>query len=123
VLIVEDDPVAMYVMTVKIALWSLPIQTFTAMNGFEGLVKIGEIHPDLVIVDLNMPGLNGFKMLEIFKQPDSGSYDLPFIAVSAMKDTEIAAKGGIPKEVRYFPKPVDFEQFRKYITELFPTLF
>ena len=63
VLVVEDDPVQRELYSRQFSEWNLPVQLFVAEDGFEGLVLIGRHNPDLVITDLAMPEMDGFKMI------------------------------------------------------------
>ena len=66
-LVVEDDPVQRELYSRQFSEWNLPIQLFMAEDGFEGLVLIGRHSPDLVITDLAMPEMDGFKMIRRLK--------------------------------------------------------
>ncbi len=63
VLVIEDEPALLKLYSMSIGGWDLPIELLTAGDGFEGLLRIGEKRPDLVITDLRMPGMDGFQML------------------------------------------------------------
>ena len=76
ILIIEDD----YVLrsTVKDLLEANNYKVFTASDGIEGLQLAKEISPNLIICDVMMPKLNGFEVLENFKNDISLS-SIPFI--------------------------------------------
>jgi len=109
-LLVEDDAHLARLFTSVVAGWGLPIRVTVAGNGFEGLVRIGEIAPDMVVTDLVMPGMDGMAMLRALKQPGSGFAKLSVVAVSALGAGEIRAQGGLPEGVVYLPKPLDYNQ-------------
>jgi len=62
-LVVEDEPDLLRLYALMIEGWDLPIQLDLARNGFEGLVRLGERRHDVLITDLMMPGMDGFRML------------------------------------------------------------
>jgi len=66
VLIIDDDPFIadMYVMKFKDERFDVA----TARNGNEGLKKITEFDPDVILVDIVMPNMDGFHVLEALKQ-------------------------------------------------------
>lgn len=64
VLIVEDDSVARQLLQSKIAEILPEISVRTAINGVDAVLKIGELQSHVVIIDLNMPGLDGCLLLE-----------------------------------------------------------
>ena len=109
-LLVEDDAHLARLFTSVVSGWGLPIQVTVAGNGFEGLVRVGEIAPDMVVTDLVMPGMDGMAMLRALKKPGSGFAKLSVVAVSALGAGEIRAQGGLPDGVAYLPKPLDYHQ-------------
>lgn len=114
-LLVEDDPDLLRLFTLMSEGWGLPMQLTTASNGFDGLVRIGQIHPDMVVTDLNMPGMDGFKMLRALKKPGSGFEDLEIVVVTALTPGDIRDRGGLPDGVKIFHKPIPFDQLRELV--------
>jgi DNA-binding response OmpR family regulator len=53
-----------------------------AHSGQEGLEKIRETHPDIVLLDIMMPGMNGYEVLRILRQ----RYNIPVIMLTAIKE-------------------------------------
>jgi excisionase family DNA binding protein len=114
VLVVEDDPALRLLFELTLTSWDLPIEVDLADNGFAALLRIGEQRPDLLITDLNMPGMDGFSMLRHLRQSEQWR-DLPVIAVSALGAADVAARGGLPADVRLFGKPVPFAEIEQLI--------
>ena len=108
VLLVEDDPNLLSLFSAVVRGWKMPIELTTATNGFEGLVRIGETRPDIVLTDLMMPGMDGFEMLRALKKPGSGFASLKVFVVSGLSSEEIRARGGLPDGVTYFQKPLNY---------------
>lgn len=61
VLIVEDDPMVLELVTTRLDLAGF--QTFFARNGREGLSRIRDLRPDVLVLDINMPVMDGFEVL------------------------------------------------------------
>lgn len=74
-------------------------------NGFEGMKAIQEQQPDLVFLDVQMPKLNGFEMLELMD-------DAPYIIFATAHD-EYAIKAFEANAVDYLLKPFSRERFRQ----------
>lgn len=72
-------------------------------NGFDGFKKINELKPDLVFLDIMMPKLTGFEMLELLEEP-------PVIVFSTAYD-EYAIKAFEKNAVDYLLKPYSGERF------------
>lgn len=117
-LLVEDDPDLLRLFTLMVEGWDFPVQLTTATNGFEGLVRIGELRPDMVVTDLNMPGMDGFQMVRSLKKPGSGFDDLLVVAVSALSKGDIRDRGGLPEGVTVFQKPVPFHEIQSLARDL-----
>lgn len=115
ILIIDDEPDILK--TMKYNLEFEGYEVFSAQDGEEGLKKIKQALPDLVLLDLKMPGKNGFQIAkEIKSQKEYG--DIPIIVLSALKDEAskyIAAKGGA---VEFIEKPVDIEKLKFYIKDI-----
>lgn len=113
-LVVEDEPDLLKLYRLTIASWDLPLQLVTADNGFEGLMRVGEARPDLLITDLNMPGIDGFRMIRtLCADPSSATMEL--IAVTALGAGEIADRGGLPPQVTVMTKPVPFDRLEQRV--------
>ncbi|MCX8521154.1 MAG: response regulator [Rhodoferax sp.] len=114
-LLVEDEPLVVRVFCSSVATWGFPVQVATAANGFEGLMRMGEIQPDIVVTDLMLPGMDGFEMMRALKQPDSGFGSFKLLVVTALSSEEIAARGGLPEGVVCFHKPVNYVKLEAHI--------
>ncbi len=121
VLVVEDDPTMLRLTTQVIAAWKLPLDLTTASNGFEGLLRIGEMRPNLIITDLNMPGMDGFQMLQSLKRPGSGYESLKVVVISALNAHEVAQGGGLPADVPFLAKPVHYGELEALVRACLPT--
>jgi excisionase family DNA binding protein len=118
ILVVEDDPTLLNLFSMVIDGWKFPLELTLAVNGFDGLLCIGKRTPDVIITDLNMPGMDGFEMLRALKKPGSGFSALKVIVVSALGLDDIKDRGGLPEDVTFFQKPVDFSKLEQLVTAL-----
>lgn len=107
IVIVEDDPVYRELYKLKIASWQLPVDVATASDGFEGLLTIGKLNPAMVITDLGMPGMDGFRMIHALQ---GVSEALHVIVITGLSDQEIERSGGLPESVVILKKPYPLDQ-------------
>lgn len=107
-LVVEDDKDLLKLFAMVVEGWDFAIELTEASNGFEGLLAIGQDRPDVLVTDLNMPGMDGFQMLRALKKPDSGFANLAVVVVSALDHGDIVDRGGLPEGVNFMQKPIDF---------------
>lgn len=119
-LVVEDDADLLNLFTMVVDGWDFPVELSTAVNGFEGLLRIGQVRPDMVVTDLNMPGMDGLQMVRSLKRPDSGYEDLVLIVVTALSKGDIADRGGLPEGTLVFQKPVPFQEIEAIARSLQP---
>jgi twitching motility two-component system response regulator PilH len=92
-------------------------KTLTALNGELG-VELAKAHiPDLILMDLVMPGINGFQATRIIRR-DEITKDIPIVIISGNEQasekfwgTRIGASG-------FLPKPITREELFKSIDEL-----
>jgi|SRR5688572_9077820 len=88
-----------------------------AADGREALAKIMYDSPNLVVLDLHMPGLDGFEVMETLRQnPQYASLPIVALTASAMQgDRERALAAGF---VDYMTKPVSLSVLRNRLLEL-----
>lgn len=115
VLVVEDDSILLKLYKTVITNWNLPVDVITASNGIEGLIRVGKDAPDLMITDLSMPGMDGFQLIRHLAT-SSFREGMEIAVVTGLDPAEIAAHGGLPPDVRVFPKPVPFAQIHAILT-------
>lgn len=110
VMVVEDEPELLRLFVMMIDSWELPVIVTPAGNGFEALLLIGQHPPDLLMTDLNMPGMDGFKMIASLRTVASAFDDMEIVVVTALTAEEIGRRGGLPEGVRVFRKPLPFDE-------------
>lgn len=110
VLVVDDDPLMLRLYELEMAGWGIGLDVVRANNGFEALIRIGEQRPDLLVSDLNMPGMDGFRMIRTLRE-DKGMAGMNMIVVSGLDRSTINAMG-LPPDIPVFPKPVPFNDLR-----------
>lgn len=108
VLVVEDSDETRAMLTRM--LYSEGYTPVEARNGVEALEKVGEYSPDLIIMDLNMPHLDGLTTTERIRQFRAKQSQVPILVITAF-DTygmkEAALEAGCNE---YLMKPLDLDQ-------------
>jgi len=82
VLVVEDEPDT--VLLLKQILRLAGFDVLGAFNGFEAVQKAAETHPDLILLDLMMPGMDGWQTFSYLRQ----TTDVPVVIVSAVHNKD-----------------------------------
>jgi DNA-binding response OmpR family regulator len=90
IFIIEDDKFLRELISKK--LYKENYNVITAVNGEEGIKKIKEEKPDLVLLDLVLPGINGFEVLSQIKNDPTISL-IPVIILSNLGQEEDIEKG------------------------------
>lgn len=80
-----------------------------AADGHAGLSSILKTDPDLVLCDINMPGMSGFEVMERLVELAPSAEAVPFVFLTARTDRESELKGRRLGADDYVTKPVDFE--------------
>ena len=114
ILVVEDNMDSYKL--VKFVLEKKGHTTFLAMNGSEGVNAAIKQKPDLIVMDLSMPLMDGWRATERIRQEPLMS-DIAIIALTARaqpEDRERAFEAGVSE---YITKPVDLPKFVKIIED------
>ncbi|MFH1366750.1 MAG: response regulator [Patescibacteria group bacterium] len=89
ILVIEDDPAELFAM--KKMIQEAGYEILTASDGQTGLNLIKKEKPDLVFLDIILPKINGFDILELVKK-DPQVMKIPIIVLTNLNDEETAMK-------------------------------
>jgi len=106
ILIVEDDPSVLR--ATSYILEKEGYEVISAQNGLEGLKKARESGPDLLILDVMLPGIDGFEICHSLRG-ESQTAQLPILMFSAKGQDSDKATGLKMGADEYITKPVDRE--------------
>jgi len=115
VLIVDDNRASRDL--IRAILKPVRCDVIEASHGQQGLDLLREEHPDLVVLDIDMPGLDGLAVVRIIRQ-DAAFADLPVVAVTAFAmdgDRQKAMTAGF---TAYVTKPVRAAVLRQQVKQL-----
>lgn len=115
VLVADDRPTGREL--VRAVLENSGHQVFEAGDGNEAVEQARRIHPDLIILDIHMPGLDGFQVIEKLRRAE-GFAATPIIALTAsamMGDRERAMAAGF---TGYITKPIRLDALRAEVERL-----
>jgi CheY-like chemotaxis protein len=115
VLLVDDEPQVVFVL--QFSLEAEGYHTFTARNGREALDEIGENHPSLMVLDIMMPTMDGWAVLEELKKlaPEERPR---VVIVSALASRQDRAKAATLGADAYIAKPFDVVDLVKVLRGL-----
>ena len=102
ILLVDDNPTNLQVL--RHTLQSINCKILIAKNGESALDIALEDHPDLILLDIMMPGIDGFEVCRRLKS-DPSTDDIPVIFLSSLGDTEDKVRGLQLGAVDYVAKP------------------
>jgi len=101
ILIVDDTPIDLQVLSMILSKENYQIGV--AMNGKQALDTVEKIYPDLVLLDIMMPEMDGFEVCNTLKR--SSTKDIPVIFLTVKDETEDILKGYEAGAVDYVTKP------------------
>lgn len=106
ILVVEDSPTTRKIIT--ITLTQNGFETIEARDGLEALSRLNETCPDLILLDIILPKMDGYKVLSFIKE--SPEYkDIPVIMLTSKDSFMSKAKGRFSGSAAYITKPFDPE--------------
>ncbi len=102
IVVIEDDPLIQKLITQT--LQREGYEVVTANDGSEGLRKVQETNPNLVVLDISMPGLDGYQVCHYLRN-EPATANLPIIMVTAMARPSDQRRGFETGADDYLPKP------------------
>jgi CheY-like chemotaxis protein len=113
-LLVDDEPFLLKALFVRLSHWGYDVSV--ASDGLKGLEVIRKNMPDLVILDKEMPEMNGDELARIVKK-DVRLQHIPIILISADVENLATSARGCGVET-YLPKPFEADELRSMIATL-----
>lgn len=104
ILIIDDDPTLLRV--VGLSLEGEGYKVYCARDGLEGMRCVYEHHPDLIILDVMMPGMDGWETCRRLREV----VDIPIIMLTAKGDLQDRLEGLSLGADDYVPKPFDMDE-------------
>ncbi|MFM7000266.1 MAG: response regulator [Limnohabitans sp.] len=117
VLLVEDDPVTREMLRDFCNRCAMPVDCTAMSSGLEALIDIASIQPDVLIADVNMPGVDGFELLRTLRNNPQFN-KMTSLVVSALSPEEIEARGGLPEGTIFMAKPVNMHWFNGFFAAM-----
>ena len=117
VLIVDDDIDITRVLARAFALHSGTFATEVCHNGVEALIRIGQAPPDLVILDMVLPKMDGLQVCRVLKAKTE-TRDIKIIAISGKKPPFNEKRPSEAKIDAFFRKPLDVSELLGKTAEL-----
>ena len=108
VLIIDDEPLARSMLLEYLQVYPQLQVVEECNNGFEGVKAIQKHNPDLIFLDIQMPKITGFEMLELLEEPPAVIFTTAF--------DEFAVQAFEKNAVDYLLKPFSQQRFDKAIT-------
>ncbi|WP_420997500.1 response regulator [Cupriavidus sp. 30B13] len=117
VLLVEDDEHLLQIYRMALETLDPPVEILEATNGYDGLLLIGSSKPDLVVLDLIMPGIDGFRLCRTLDAQQEFAATRIAVVTSLDKHA-IADRGGVPPHIRVFSKPIPMSVLQSLVVTL-----
>jgi CheY-like chemotaxis protein len=105
-MLVEDNPVASALLEAQLRELRPEAELRCFGDGFAALLDAGRRRPDVLIVDIELPGLDGIAMIRRLRQNPATS-GMRIVLVTAHRDGELARFGELPEDVPLLHKPVE----------------
>lgn len=115
ILVVDDEPDIL-----DLVEWTLTSEDFevvTAKDGLEALEKVRTTHPDLILLDLSMPGMDGFEVMEVLRSTPETA-DIPVIILTARAQITDKLRGLSSGADDYITKPFELDTLVSRILSL-----
>lgn len=117
VLVVDDDKTLLRLYELTINSWGLPVDLTLANDGYQGLIEVGRCSPDLLILDLQMPNIDGFSVIAALNQQQLLD-QMSLMIISGLDDEELAKHTPLPAGCTIIQKPIPFLRIREKVEHI-----
>ena len=112
ILVVDDDPNILELLSIQLTQAGYAVRK--ASNGFEALALINEEYPDLAVVDVMMPGMDGYTLTRKIRSDT----DIPVLLLTAKGEMEDKEKGFLSGSDDYVVKPFEPKELQYRINAI-----
>jgi CheY-like chemotaxis protein len=93
------------------------VSAWAAPTAEAALTMINDVQPNLFVVDLALPGIDGWGFLQAVRR-DPATHEIPVVAVTAFHSPNVARQAIEAGFQAYFPKPIDTTSFIRELTRI-----
>jgi excisionase family DNA binding protein len=116
--VIEDEPALQRLYALTIRSWGLPVELRQSVDGYQGLLELGRFEPDLLILDLNLPNVDGFSVIEALVRQDL-LQQMQLIVVTALGMRQVQDRiDAISRGIEVLPKPIPFARLREKVEQI-----
>ena len=112
ILIVEDAVEVVEIL--RIAFRKTNLELHHCPSGPEALNYLDTHTPDLIILDIALPGMSGWDLLDIIRE-EGGMHDTPVVVLTSYTDSANRKTGRLRNVFAYFSKPINLDELRAAI--------
>ncbi|MCP8689769.1 response regulator [Marinobacterium sedimentorum] len=117
VLVIDDEKVLLRLYELTLKSWQLPLELHLSDNGYSGLLSVGQVEPQLLVLDLNLPNIDGFSIIAALKH--SGLLErMELMVISALEPDEVLARMPVGVDCQVLPKPIPFEEIKRRVEQI-----
>lgn len=111
VLVVDDDPSACALYEAVLEQIDIPLEVQCVHDGYTGLMKIGAWRPDILVLDILMPGINGLEVLHRIRENTKGDNMAVIVVTAIPEQPEVMSTLKSAGVVAVLPKPLEVQRF------------
>jgi DNA-binding response OmpR family regulator len=115
ILVADDDPIIRRLIEVNLGLEGFEVET--ASGGEDALAKAKQVSPDLILLDVMMPGIDGWEVARLLKE-DHATAGIPVVFLSARTQEEDRQRGQELGVAAYVSKPFDPQELVELVRRL-----
>jgi DNA-binding response OmpR family regulator len=116
--VIEDEPALQRLYALTIRSWGLPVELRQSVDGYQGLLELGRFEPDLLILDLNLPNVDGFSVIEALVRQEL-LQQMQLIVVTALGMRQVQDRiDATSRGIEVLPKPIPFARLREKVEQI-----
>ena len=116
--VIEDEPALQRLYALTIRSWGLPVELRQSVDGYQGLLELGRFEPDLLILDLNLPNVDGFSVIVALARQEL-LQQMQLIVVTALGMRQVQDRiDAISRGIEVLPKPIPFARLREKVEQI-----